>query len=135
MSTKRMVRNTLLAVTAAVVVSLALLVASASAYNGEFCYHIYLWVHAAPGHDTSCTSNTESDLRRAIGNGADWTQVIVSGTGGDGHFHEAGDQCYSDGCGADTGYLPEDVTGNGFIQNIGDPCSCGGGYYYGWLYP
>jgi hypothetical protein len=100
---------------------LALLVSSASAYEGEFCYGVYLHVNQ------DCISNTVSNIRRAIGHGADWTEVIVSGIGGG-----RSGECYSDGCTADTGYLAVDITGNGFIENIGGG---GGGYYYGWLYP
>lgn len=125
----RMLRNGLMTFVAAAVASLALLVPSANAYDGEFCYGIYLNVNKG------CDSNQESNLRRAIGHGADYTLVMVFGDGPGGNFHQASDQCYSDGCGADTGYLPVDVTGNGSIENSGDPCNCGGGYYYGWLYP
>lgn len=100
------------------------LTARALAYNGEFCYGKYLAVH------TFCNSNTVSHIRRAVGHGADWTLVYVQNGG----VSKSG-QCKSDGCTADSGYLSKDITGIGGIANIGDPCNCGGGDYYGWLYP
>ncbi len=112
----------------AVLLVAALIVAHrASAYNGEFCYHIYLKVH------THCDSNTETNVRRAIGHGADYSAIGLYGTSGGPAL--ADDYCYSDGCTVDTGYLSRDHTAWAELSNIGDPCGCGGGYYYGWMYP
>jgi hypothetical protein len=107
-----------------VAMSLAIAVSRASAYNGPYCYGVYLDVYS------SCGPVNETHIRRAIGHGRDYTFVKISG---DGIGHTA--SCYSDGCTADTYYLPKDVNGSGVIQNAGDPCNCGGGTYYGWLYP
>jgi hypothetical protein len=93
----------------------------APAYTGEFCYGVLL------NDGNTCRSNTESNIRRAIGHGSDYTFVSISGDG----LSKWG-SCRSDGCTADTGYLSRDVTGDGLIENSG-PCNCTG-YYYGWLY-
>jgi hypothetical protein len=124
MSTLLTRRNAATTVTAALALLLVLLVSQAFAYNGPFCYGVYL------GVDKGCGSPKESNIRRAIGHGKDWTEVTIRG---DGRLSTA--YCTTDGCGADTGYLPSDVTGYGGILNYGDPCTCGGGTYYGWLYP
>lgn len=90
-------------------------------YTGEFCYGVLL------NDGNTCRSNTESNIRRAICHGSDYTFVSISGDGLSKHG-----SCSSDGCTADTGYLSRDVTGDGLIENSG-PCNCTG-YYYGWLY-
>lgn len=94
----------------------------AVSYTGEFCYGIALY------YSETCVSNTVPNIRRAIGYGTYWTYVRVSGDG-----LSINADCTSDGCTADTGYLPVDVTGNGLIQNYG-PCDTCTGEYYGWLY-
>lgn len=115
-----------LALAAAAVLFGAIITARALAYNGEFCYNIYI------GVSQSCQSNKESNIRRAVGHGADWTSIEVQASGGS---PSKSASCMTDGCTADTGYLSRDVTGLGSIVNLGDPCHCGGGTYYGWLYP
>jgi hypothetical protein len=91
------------------------------AYTGEFCYGVLL------NDGNTCTSNTESNIRRAIGHGSDYTFIEVDGGG----LNKSG-SCKSDGCTADTGYLSHDVTGHGIIENSG-PCNCNGDYF-GYLY-
>lgn len=66
---------------------------TALAYNGEFCYHVYLSVHHR------CLSNYVYNIRRAVAHGADWTYVEMDSTVADIYA-----SCGSDGCTADTGY-------------------------------
>ena len=49
-----------LALAAAAVLFGAIITARALAYNGEFCYNIYI------GVSQSCQSNKESNIRRAV---------------------------------------------------------------------
>ena len=103
-----------------------IITAQASAYEGPFC-NTYLSV------GNGCFSSLVSNIRRAVGHGKDWTYIQIGVSSG--AYKSA--SCTSDGCSADTGYLPNDpsATGKGYIANYGDPCSCGGGDYYGYLYP
>ena len=104
--------------------SLLVVVSAAYAYNGSYCYGKYL------GVGKSCSSGKKTNIRRAIGHGRDYVEVTIQGGS---RLNTSA--CYTNGCTADTGYLPTDVTGYGGIINAGDPCNCGGGDYYGWLYP
>jgi len=120
-------RHVILMLTSAAVaamVSVLVIVSAAYAYNGSFCYGKHLAVYA------SCTSVSRTHIRRAIAHGRDYTFVEIEGG-----TRRNTSSCYTDGCTADTGYLPSDVNGNAGVTNAGDPCDCGGGTYYGWLYP
>lgn len=98
---------------------------TAIAYEGEFCYSIIL------DTDNQCESNAESNIRRAIGHGSDYTFIEVTTNIGTKYS-----SCGSDGCTADSGYLSSDGTGHGLIENSGPNCSGGcSGDYYGYLYP
>ena len=130
MALRRRVGQPLVVVALAFGILITIFVSRALAYNGEFCYSTYLYVLGGPKQPQFCVSNQESNIRRAVGHGADWTQIKIS-TQDDGTQAS----CSSDGCTADTGYLSKDGTGVGTIVNQGDPCGCGGGTYYGWLYP
>ncbi len=117
--------SVLMGLLALLAVITAVFAVHALAYNGEFCYGIHLDVHK------DCYSNVVTKIRRAVGHGKDYTGINVSNSASG----SRGSYCYSDGCTADTGYLAKDGKGTGGILNNGDPCNCGGGDYYGWLYP
>ena len=103
------------------------LVSQAFAYNGEYCYHI--WLDGSNGW--GCSSNRVTHVRRAVGHDAGHGYVGLYPTGGGPAYITGG--CPSNGCTADTGYYTNDVNAVGVLQEYAAGEKAG--YGYGWMYP
>jgi hypothetical protein len=102
------------------------LVSQAFAYNGEYCYNI--WLDSSNGW--GCLSNPVTHVRRARGHDAGHGYVGLYPPVGPAYITNA---CPANGCTADTGYYQKDVNATGALQMYATGEKAG--YGYGWMYP
>jgi hypothetical protein len=119
---KPRVSAALIAFAAVAILSMTLLTARALAYTGPYCNDLNIQ------RGSFCQSVQRSDIRRAIAYSPNsWTAAHIQNNSGS---ISKSNQCESDNCTADTGYLSQDVTGYATTTNIGPQNAT----YYGELY-